>query len=65
MAAAQSSGLAASAATLDLLRQWLSRMLTPQAMQWLDAEIARAEAMIVKKETHKSGVDALFGGGKK
>jgi hypothetical protein len=41
MAAAQSSGLAASAATLDLLRQWLSRMLTPQAMQWLDAEIAR------------------------
>jgi len=40
MAAAQPSVLATSAATLDLLRQWLSRMLTPQAMQWLDTEIA-------------------------
>ena len=31
----------------------------------LEAEIARAEDMIAKKESHKSGVDALFGGGKK
>ena len=28
----------------------------------LEAEIARAEAMIAKKEAHKRGVDALFGG---
>ncbi len=30
----------------------------------LEAEIARAEQMIAKKESHKSGIDALFGGGK-
>lgn len=28
----------------------------------LEAEIARAEDTIAKKEAHKSGVDALFGG---
>ncbi|MER2519706.1 MAG: DUF1192 domain-containing protein [Bdellovibrionales bacterium] len=28
----------------------------------LEAEIARAEEMIAKKEAHKRGVDALFGG---
>lgn len=27
----------------------------------LEAEIARAEAMIAKKNAHKSGVEALFG----
>lgn len=26
----------------------------------LEAEIARAEAMIVQKESHKSGADSLF-----
>jgi uncharacterized small protein (DUF1192 family) len=31
----------------------------------LEAEIARAEDAIKKKEAHKSGVDALFGGSKK
>src|SRR2546428_11840600 len=30
-----------AASTVDLLRRWLSRMLTSEAMQWLDAEIAR------------------------
>ena len=30
-----------AAATVDLLRHWLSRMLTSEAMHWLDAEIAR------------------------
>ena len=27
----------------------------------LDAEIARAEAAIAKKEAHRSGIEALFG----
>ena len=27
----------------------------------LEAEIARAEDMIAKKEAHKSGIDSLFG----
>lgn len=31
----------------------------------LEEEIARAEAAIAKKEAHRSGIDALFGGGKK
>lgn len=30
----------------------------------LDAEIARTEQMIAKKNAHKSGVEALFGGSK-
>ena len=30
----------------------------------LEAEIIRAEQAIAKKEAHKSGVDALFGGTK-
>jgi len=29
----------------------------------LETEIARAEDMIAKKETHKSGIEALFGKG--
>src|SRR5262245_13642739 len=29
------------AATIELLRQWLSPTLAGEAMQWLDAEIAR------------------------
>jgi uncharacterized small protein (DUF1192 family) len=28
----------------------------------LETEIARADAMIEKKQAHKSGVDSLFGG---
>lgn len=28
----------------------------------LEEEISRADAMIAKKEAHKSGVEALFGG---
>jgi uncharacterized small protein (DUF1192 family) len=28
----------------------------------LEAEIARADAMIARKQAHKSGIDALFGG---
>ncbi len=31
----------------------------------LEDEIARADAAIVQKEAHRSGVDALFGGSKK
>jgi uncharacterized small protein (DUF1192 family) len=31
----------------------------------LEAEIARAEQAITKKEAHKSGIEALFGGSKK
>lgn len=31
----------------------------------LDAEIARAEDMIKKKEAHKSGIEGLFGAPKK
>ena len=31
----------------------------------LKEEIARAEAAIAKKEAHRSGIDALFGGPKK
>lgn len=27
----------------------------------LEAEITRADAMIAKKQAHKSGIDALFG----
>jgi uncharacterized small protein (DUF1192 family) len=30
----------------------------------LEQEIARAEEMIAKKQAHKSGIDALFGGSK-
>jgi uncharacterized small protein (DUF1192 family) len=30
----------------------------------LEEEISRADAMIAKKEAHKSGVEALFGGTK-
>lgn len=30
----------------------------------LEEEIARAEATIAKKEAHRSGIDALFGGKK-
>lgn len=30
----------------------------------LDAEIGRTELMIKKKNAHKNGVDALFGGSK-
>ena len=32
---------AAAAATADLLRRWLKRMLQADAAQWLDAEIDR------------------------
>lgn len=31
----------------------------------LEAEIARAEAMIAKKDAHKSGIESLFGPPKK
>jgi uncharacterized small protein (DUF1192 family) len=31
----------------------------------LEEEIARAEAAIAKKEAHRGGLDALFGGSKK
>lgn len=31
----------------------------------LEGEITRAEAAIAKKEAHRSGIDALFGGPKK
>jgi hypothetical protein len=34
------------AAVIDLLRRWLSRMLAPEAMQWLDAEIERQRASV-------------------
>jgi len=30
----------------------------------LESEIARAETAIAKKESHKSGIEALFGKGK-
>ena len=30
----------------------------------LEDEIVRAEAAITKKEAHKNGIEALFGGGK-
>jgi uncharacterized small protein (DUF1192 family) len=29
----------------------------------MESEIARAEDFIAKKEAHKNGIDALFGGG--
>jgi uncharacterized small protein (DUF1192 family) len=30
----------------------------------LEEEIARAEEMVARKETHRSGIDSLFGGKK-